>query len=97
MQIIITYHAINQYRQRMQNQMLSDEEISISLKIACTQGRKICKKPGNGWEIEYQGVYIIALFKKHRITVVTCLGNTQYRNWSRKQEMYRRYKLRRVD
>jgi len=46
MQIIITYHAINQYWQRLQKPMLLDREISISLKWHVLREERFAENQG---------------------------------------------------
>jgi len=97
MPVNVTKHAVLQYRLRTGRQGQRDYEIIGMLHSVATRGEKVCRKPGNAWELQYQGLYIIAVFEgTSDITVVTCLGTKTYRNWSRKNEIIPRYRARRA-
>lgn len=88
MQIIITQHAIDQYRNKtFGNNELSDEDIrSIIIQIA-KKGTKAGRRAGDRtYKICHQGLAIVAQVLPDKIIVITYLGNPQYQNWYVRQD-----------
>jgi|SRR5665647_1710710 len=96
MEVNVTEHAKIQYRQRMQRFSLSETEVDGHLKAAALKGNRKRRCPGNAWEVKFENISVIVSYRKELATVITCLGNTEYRNWSKKQEIHPRYRERRV-
>jgi len=96
MQAFVTVHAKDQYRRRMQRFSLSDNEIIGTLRAAAIRGTKQRKCPGDAWEVKYENFVIVVSYHKEQATVITCLGSIEYRGWSRRQEIFPRYRERRA-
>lgn len=96
MQVKVTKHAVDQYRRRMQRYSMLESEITGVLRAAAIRGSKIRRCPGNVWEVQFENFVIIASYREDAATVITCLGTNEYRNWSKRQEIYPRYQERRA-
>ena len=96
MQVNVTRHAMDQYRSRMQRYTMSDSEVTGTLKAAAIRGTKERECPGDAWEVKYENFVIIVSYHHEQATVITCLGSIEYRNWSKRQEIYPRYQERRA-
>ncbi len=96
MEVKVTRHAVERYISRSGRRVVSENEAVGMLRAAASRGRKIGRRAGDAWEMEYQGLHIIAAANEEVITVLTCLGTTKYRNWSRKKEMEPRYRPRKA-
>jgi len=92
----VTQHAKERYCQRTMRSYNNESEIIGTLTAAAVRGKKVKKRLGNAWEVEYQKLVVIVKYGQEIITVLTCLGDAKYRNWSRKQEINKRNKVRRA-
>ena len=96
MQVNVTKHAMDQYRIRMQRYSMPDSEVTGTLKAAAIRGTKERKCPGDAWEVKYENFVIIVSYQNEQATVITCLGNNAYREWSKRQVVFPRYRVRRA-
>lgn len=96
MQVNVTKHAMDQYRRRMQRFSMSDGEVTGTLKAAAIRGNKERKCPGDVWEVKYENFVIIVSYSDDQASVITCLGSIEYRSWSKRQEIFPRYRERRA-
>ena len=97
MEVKVTKHAVEQYISRSGRHIVSENEAIGMLQAAATRGRKVGRRAGDAWEMEYKGMYIITAANEEVITVITCLGSTKHRNWSRKKEINPRYRIRKAN
>ncbi len=97
MEVTVTRHAIERYISRSGRRVISENEVVGMLRAAAIRGRKVGRRAGDAWEMEYQGLYIITATNDEVITVITCLGSTKHRNWSRKKEINPRYRIRKAN
>lgn len=84
MDVFVTRHAIERYRQRLFDFKASDEAISEILKEIALKGKDIGIRRdhrNNCLEKKYKGVSIVSMHNQTKIVVLTCLGETSYRNW----------------
>lgn len=97
MEVKVTKHAIQRYRERSGRKATDTKEIAAALKATALRGKTVGHKVGGAHEIKYQGLHIIAINKDNVITILTCLGNSRYRNWSRRVEIAPKYKIRKAN
>lgn len=92
MQIILTKHCIERFHERAYYLNLSEEELLERI----SKGRIIRTRPGNAYELETvieKEKHYFAIKRKHdRYTVITYLGNAEYREWVFKNEILARYR-----
>ena len=84
MDIFVTRHAIERYRQRLFDFKASDESISEILREIALKGKAISIRRNNSnncLEKKYKGVSIVSIHNHKKIVVITCLGEVAYRNW----------------
>jgi len=89
MDIYVTTHAVKRYRERMFDYISSDEKIANLLKNAAQRGKQVYVRPSNrGYciELKYKGISVVVVHECARATVITCLGDSIYRNWVKKKE-----------
>lgn len=89
MAVLVTKHAIKRYRERLFDYSSSSERISQVLKEIVAKGRPVCLRPNthdNCFEIKYRGISVVLLNKKEDLIVITCLGDSKYRNWIKQKE-----------
>lgn len=89
MQISVTKHAIERYRQRFFDFTKFDAEIEILLKEVARKGKKVERRPvatGECIEVRYQGISVVILNQKDETVIVTCLGDTLYRKWIKNKD-----------
>lgn len=89
MDIIVTRHAIEQYRRRMFDEQATDAEITKLLTKIARKGRKECRRPpfaGNVFKITYKEYSIIVDYREKPI-VLTFLGNKRYQKWFYRTEI----------
>lgn len=94
MKIIVTKHAIEQYRKKMFNFDISENEIRGILSSIARNGKQLCKRPTINnpvYEVNYQKLSIVVEYTKKTATVITFLGDRRYQNWARQQEIAPRY------
>lgn len=89
--IIITNHAIEQYKQRARAWDETDEQIDKELRLIAQRGSVTRKCPGDRYEVTYNGDAVVAEIANKTISVVTFLGNKKYRHWFQKKELAPRY------
>jgi|LSQX01.3.fsa_nt_gb hypothetical protein len=97
MEVKVTKHAIQRYRERSGRKATDTKEIVAALKATALQGKMVGYIIGDAFEIEYQGLHIIAVQKDNVLTILTCLGSSRYRNWSRRVEITPKHKLRKAN
>lgn len=97
MEVTITKHAVQRYRDRSGRKVNSENEAIGMLRAAAKYGKRVAYRPGNAFEVSYQGLHIITVDHESQITVVTCLGSARYRNWSHRKEIVPRYQRRRAN
>ena len=98
LQVKVSKHAVQRYRDRLPYLAdTSEAEIREVLKDVVVKGRCLRKRPaksGKAGEYVYKGLHVVAVTNKDGTTyIVTCYGDTAYKNWSYAQ---RRKRLRRV-
>lgn len=89
MAVLVTKHAIKRYRERLFDYYSSSERITQLLKEIVAKGRPVCLRPNthdNCFEIKHRGISVVLLKKKDDVIVVTCLGDSKYRNWIKQKE-----------
>lgn len=91
MEIIITNHAVEQYRKKMYSK-LGDQEIRRTLEVTAERGTFVAKRPGGAHSLKYNGLSIVAEKKNNKLIVITFLGNETYSNWSKNKEIRPRYR-----
>lgn len=96
MQVNVTQHAMDQYIRRMQRYSMLESEITGVLRTAAIRGSKIRRCPGDVWEVRFENFVIIVNYQEDTATVITCLGNNAYREWSKRQVVFPRYRVRRA-
>lgn len=93
MSVLVTKHAVKRYRERLFDYSSSSERISQLLMEIAAKGRPVCLRPNtqeNCYEIKYRDISVVLLKKKDKVIVVTCLGDTKYRNWIKQKEAHSR-------
>lgn len=89
MSVLVTKHAIKRYRERLFDYNSSSERIRQLLREIAAKGRPICLRPNtdeNCYEIKYRGISVVLLKRKEDVIVITCLGDSKYRNWIKQKE-----------
>ncbi|MEN6390839.1 MAG: hypothetical protein ABFD04_10515 [Syntrophomonas sp.] len=89
MAVLVTKHAIQRYRERLFDYNSSSERIGQLLKEIVAKGQPVCLRPNthdNCFEIKYRGISVVLLKKREDVIVVTCLGDSKYRNWIKQKE-----------
>jgi len=82
MNIIIRYHAIERFRERVfYAQKWSDEQIKERIRLIVKKGVFIKRKPGDAKEIRFEGIYLTIAQKGNTTIVITCNGDSAYRRW----------------
>lgn len=91
MEVYVTKHAIQRYRQRLFDFTSSSSSIETILKEIAQKG-KATKFRISSWdnclEVKYKGISIVTVNDLRRIVVVTCLGDICYRKWIKCQDHY---------
>jgi len=85
-EVIVTQHAIQRFKQRTHGYDLSHAEVQNRLRQAVTNGKKTIERRDHAWEVAGNGLVLVVIFSnaENIATVLTCLGTKRYRNWSRK-------------
>ncbi len=81
--IIVTKHAVERYIERTISYDLNITDIQNRLKQAAISGKRVAKRRDNAWEVEHHNLILVAKYDEDVVTVITCLGTKQYRNWCR--------------
>ncbi|WP_157049117.1 hypothetical protein [Syntrophomonas palmitatica] len=87
----VTNHAIKQYKEKFRKYDLTDNEALKALLMIAKRGSVVTTRPGDCWEIRYNGMSVVATLDNDTILVITFLGDKNYRHWVRKTEIYPRY------
>lgn len=95
-EIVITKHAMEQFFKRVYDDEKTERTIRKRIQTIVKRGNIVDQRPGNACEIEYENISLVCVIKTHQITVITCLGDSKYREWVRKNEICPRYKPRKV-
>jgi len=93
MEIVVTIHALNRYRERMFDFTSTDEKIINRIKDIVCQGEQVFVRPSahnNCREIQYRGVSVVIIQERHKIFVITCLGSRHYRKWFKEKNNHKR-------
>lgn len=90
MELHVTKHAIDRYRERLCDFSSLDKQIIKRLKEIAYQGTIGIEKPIMGEEyveVSAKGLSIVLLIKGKHTTVITCLGDATYRKWAKQQSL----------
>jgi len=89
MELHVTTHAVKRYRERMCDYSSTDKQIVDMLKRIARRGIVASAKSGSGGclEVGYQGISIVLGKDGKHATVITCLGDASYRQWSKRQSL----------
>lgn len=90
MEIAITHHAIEQYKERTRDWGMSDEKARKDLALIAERGT-IVRTVGNCNHMVYNGMAIVVAQDKETRVVVTFMGNKKQRAWYNKNELRPRY------
>jgi len=90
MEIIVSKHAIDQYRVKMFS-TLSLKEIEKILVAIVRKGKDTGARPGGARGMQYNGIAIVVKKQEDKTVIITCLGNGAYRGWCRRNEILPRY------
>ena len=85
--IIITKHAIEQYKQKIAQWIdtnITNDQVENILREIVKCGRKVGRLPGNAWQYKYRNIQVVAVYDKEKIIVITCLGDKKYRSFWQK-------------
>ncbi|NLN49600.1 MAG: hypothetical protein GX154_11070 [Clostridiales bacterium] len=94
MNISITLHAIQQYKEKSREYDLTDEQAKSTLMLIASRGSIICRRPDDTYEVKYNGKSAV-IKRNHELNVViTYLGDGKYRSWCRRTEIRPRYNKR---
>jgi len=97
MNVVVTHHAVKQFKNRVYaSQNFNDEEIRKKLELTARRGKTIARRPGDALEKCFQNIHIVTVKQKNAIVVLTCLGDRQYRYWSKAKELHPRFRKRAV-
>jgi hypothetical protein len=92
MNIRISHHAIEQFPKRVFSKAdYNSTQIMDFLTKASLKGHYCTRRPGGTWDVRYDGVSIAVAKTSDKITVITVLGDRQYRNWTKVKEIRPRY------
>lgn len=91
MNVIVSKHAVEQYRLKMLAK-ISDDEIQKILRVIAVRGKFIQQRPGDAYSLEYNGLRIAVTNQNNTLRVITFLGNKKYSAWSMKNDIRPRYK-----
>lgn len=83
MEVKVTKHAIEQYQNRMFNE-ISEHEINKVLELIAIRGKIIHRNPsksGRFYTMFYNGLYALVRYCEDEAIVVTFLGDQRYRGW----------------
>lgn len=93
MEIYVSKHAIQRYRERLFDFHSAQETIESILSEAAIKGSRIFVRPsdhGGVFEIKFRNFYLVINDGKNKLTVITCLGDKRYRKWLKDQFKYSR-------
>ncbi len=93
MEICVTKHSIQRYRERLFDYSSSDEKIGQFLRKIALQGKLVCLRPNNWnncFELKHKGISIVLLTSKDKAVVLTCLGDSRYRKWVKRSTLNKR-------
>jgi len=94
-EIIVTKHALEQYLRRVNCARNTDTQSALKkIEGMIKNGKIAAARPGDAWEVEYEGVGLVCRIEDSRVIVITCLGDRIYRGWARKTEIQPRYRAR---
>ena len=91
MQIEVTKHALQTFKQRTWQHELPDEEALKAIQEMVSQGRIVHSRPGDAYEIRCKDCSFVVRFEKGKTVVITFLGDSFYRRWHRHTETRLRY------
>ena len=88
MNIIITQHAIDQYRAKTFNDPdISDDKIRNLLMQIIKHGKTVERRVGKDvFKIRYQGLAVVARLSRGQAVVITYLGDPRYQHWYKKED-----------
>jgi hypothetical protein len=85
MEIVVTNHAVQRFRQRHFKAFdWPEEQIRKTLESVVKHGKVKKRCPGKVNEVVFQGLAIRMAHSKNKIIVITFLGNSTYQKWYRK-------------
>lgn len=85
MDIIVTTHAVERYRERLFDYKSSDERIVKTLEEAARRGKTVAIRPHSDKtcsEVKYHGLAIVQIDQGDIVLVITCLGDERFRKWA---------------
>lgn len=88
MDIHISKHAVNRYRNRLFDYTSSEDDILNILMEIVKRGKRVGWRLSSGrvhMEMKHHGVSIVIMKSKDKIVVITCLGEDVYRKWTKHQ------------
>jgi len=97
MNVAVTHHAVEQFKNRVYaSRNFKDEEIRKKLELTARRGKTIARRPGNALEKCFENIHVVTMKQGNTVVVLTCLGDRQYRYWSRAKELCPRFRKRAV-
>lgn len=89
MEIVVTAHAIEQYRNKTftPDAELEDQEICRRITNICKKGTRAGRKAGASvYKICYEGLAVVAKVSPNKIIAITYLGDREYQHWYKMQD-----------
>lgn len=87
--VVVTGHAVRQYRRRVlcwERVELQTQKIVEKLSLIVRAGKRVSRLPGNSvWQYEHRGIYLAVAHRGPVKVVLTCLGDKTYRTWYRRK------------
>ncbi|NLB18632.1 MAG: hypothetical protein GX825_07900 [Syntrophomonadaceae bacterium] len=98
MRIIVSRHAVAQYRKKMFEPDITDEEATKILTAIARRGQIVHLRPtkkdprvSTVFEFRYRDLSIVAEVTGDMIVIATFLGDRRYRAWAKTKEIALRY------
>lgn len=91
MDVVVTKHAVQRYRERLFDYSSSDEEIEELLIMVARHGKRVLNRPssfGDCFEVKHKDISIVLVNDHQDSIVLTCLGDRGYRKWIKSQDTY---------
>lgn len=92
MNIIVTNHAVQRFKERVfTTRKYNDEEVIKRLETVAKKGKVIRKEPGNAKRIKFENIYVVTTNDRDgNYVVLTCLGDKKLVSWHT-SELRKRY------
>jgi hypothetical protein len=98
MKVVVSRHAVDQYRRKMFEPDITDEEATKILTAIARRGQIVHLRPTKKdprispvFEFRYRNLFIVAEVTGNVIVVATFLGDQRYRAWAKTKEIALRY------